>query len=183
MPESQKTDVNYDAVNVAPQGGPHNPYDDALAFRSLLGAVHGEFERTVNANMVSESNTLKKVNGRAILEKGVKELMGKKPDQNILPVIDPQQQVTQPKPKETWFPSESYGLNHTQPLQQPIVPNTIQETNTNNEQMEFNFDNTATAQSIFDKLDDIEIRLNNLTKLVENLQKKPSVKKTATKKK
>lgn len=177
MPEPEKTDVNYDAVNVAPQGGPHNPYDDALAFRSLLGAVHSEFDRTVNANMVSESNTLKKVNGKAILEKGVMELMGKAPVQsNIPPVIDSQQHMVP-------IPSQSHELNHVQPPQQPVVPNTVQEATIDDGQMEFNFDNTATAQSIFNKLDDIETKLNNLYKLLKNLQDTPSEKKITTKKK
>ena len=175
MPEQTQTDVNYDAVNAASQGGSHNPYDDALAFRTLLGAVHGEFDKMVNNNLVSESNTLKKVNGKAILEKGVMELMGKQQVQpNIPPVLNPAEQIPAPQVvKEPKHPVQQQLLP-TQPVNLPEV---------DPGQMEFNFDKSATAQQIFDKLEDIDIKLNNLYKLVESLQKKPTARKTITKKK
>lgn len=175
MPEQTQTDVNYDAVNAASQGGPHNPYDDALAFRTLLGAVHGEFNRMVNDNLVSESNTLKKVNGKAILEKGVMELIGKQPVQpNVPPVLNPAEQL----------PTAQVVEQPQQPIQQQLLPTQpviLPEVDPG--QMEFNFDKSATAQQIFDKLEDIDIKLNNLYKLVESLQKKPTARKTITKKK
>jgi len=175
MPEQTQTDVNYDAVNVASQGRPHNPFDDALAFKSLLGAVHGEFNRMVNDNLVSESNTLKKVNGKAILEKGVMELMGKQQVQpNVPPVLNPNEQIPTPQVIEQPQQPVQQQLLPTQPDNSPQV---------DPGQMEFNFDNSATAQQIFDKLEDIDIKLNNLYKLVESLQKKPTSRKTTTKKK
>jgi len=69
----------------------------------------------------------------------------------------------------------------TQPNSEPVL---VQQTPVVDPgQMEFNFDNSATAQQIFDKLEDIDIKLNNLYKLVESLQKKPTATKTVTKKK
>ena len=162
MPE-ERTNVDYDAVNPA-QTGPDDPYDDALAFKSLLGAVHGEFNRMVNENMVSESNTLSKVNGKAILEKGVKEIMGKQRPvnqipQNIQAEIDqqpPPQQQPVPHPVQTAPQPATNGELFEQPQEDP-------------NQLQLNFDNTATAQDIFNKLDDLEAKLNKLTRLVENI--------------
>jgi|DEB0MinimDraft_10_1074344.scaffolds.fasta_scaffold04959_2 hypothetical protein len=182
MPEQTQTDVNYDAVNVASQGGPHNPYDDALAFKSLLGAVHGEFNRMVNDNMVTESNTCKKINGKAILEKGVMELMGKRQVQpNVPAVLNPTEQLPTPQVVEPPQQPVQQQLLPTQPNPEPVLVQ--QSPVVDPGQMEFNFDNSATAQQIFDKLEDIDIKLNNLYKLVESLQKKPTARKTVTKKK
>lgn len=162
------TNVNYDAVSPAPTG-PDNPYDDALAFKSLLGAVHGEFNRMVNDNMVSESNTLTKINGKAILEKGVKEIMGQQRPVSQIPQqveqqISQQQTAPQPAPQIQAVPQSA-------PLVQPAVdPN----------QLELNFDKSATVNEIFEKLEDIEIKLSNITKVLENLtstKKKTLVKK------
>lgn len=172
MEQKERTNVNHEAVNAAPQGGPHNPYDDALAFRSLLGAVHGEFDRMVNNNMVSESNTLKKVNGKAILEKGVMELMGKQKVQpNVPPVLNPTEQIPAPVPVAQPTPQQI-------PLPQPVVENNQPVDDPN--QLTLNFDNTATAQDIFNKLDDLETKINNLTKIVKSLL--PTKKKTIVKK-
>ena len=172
MEQKEKTDVNYEAVNAAPQGGPHNPYDDALAFKSLLGAVHGEFNRMVNDNMVSESNTLKKVNGKAILEKGVMEIMGKQQVQpNVPPVLNPNEQIPAPVTVAQPTPQQI-------PLHQPVIENTQPVEDPN--QLTLNFDNTATAQDIFNKLDDLEVKINNLTKIVQSLL--PTKKKTVVKK-
>lgn len=162
------TNVNYDAVSPAPTG-PDNPYDDALAFKSLLGAVHGEFNRMVNDNMVSESNTLTKINGKAILEKGVKEIMGQQRPVSQIPQqveqqISQQQTAPQPAPQIQAVPQSA-------PLVQPAV---------NPNQLELNFDKSATVNEIFEKLEDIEIKLSNITKVLENLtstKKKTLVKK------
>ena len=164
----ERTNVNYDAVSPAPTG-PDNPYDDALAFRSLLGAVHGEFDRMVNHNMVSESKTLQKVNGKAILEKGVKELMGKQQPVNQIPQnvdqkIAQQQPIPQPAPQIQAVPQP---VSVVQPA---VDPN----------QLELNFDKSATVNEIFEKLEDIEIKLSNITKVLENLT--PTKKKTLVKK-
>ena len=167
MPE-EHTNVDYDAVNPA-QSGPDNPYDDALAFKSLLGAVHGEFNRMVNDNMVSESNTLTKINGKAILEKGVKEIMGQQRPVNQIPQNIQAEIAQQPPPPQ---------------VQQAPLPITngelIEQPQEDPNQLQLNFDNTATAQDIFNKLDDLEAKLNKLTRLVENIT--PAKKKTLVKK-
>lgn len=162
------TNVNYDAVSPAPTG-PDNPYDDALAFKSLLGAVHGEFNRMVNDNMVSESNTLTKINGKAILEKGVKEIMGQQRPVSQIPQ-QVEQQISQQQPAPQPAP-QIQAVPQSAPLVQPAVdPN----------QLELNFDKSATVNEIFEKLEDIEIKLSNITKVLENLtstKKKTLVKK------
>ena len=167
MPE-EHTNVDYDAVNPA-QSGPDNPYDDALAFKSLLGAVHGEFNRMVNDNMVSESNTLTKINGKAILEKGVKEIMGQQRPVNQIPQNKQSEIAQQPPPPQV------------QQAPQPITNGElIEQPQEDPNQLQLNFDNTATAQDIFNKLDDLEAKLNKLTRLVENIT--PAKKKTLVKK-
>ena len=167
MPE-EHTNVDYDAVNPA-QSGPDNPYDDALAFKSLLGAVHGEFNRMVNDNMVSESNTLTKINGKAILEKGVKEIMGQQRPVNQIPQ-NIQAEIAQQPPTP-----------QIQQAPQPITNGElIEQPQEDPNQLQLNFDNTATAQDIFNKLDDLEAKLNKLTRLVENIT--PAKKKTLVKK-
>ena len=167
MPE-EHTNVDYDAVNPA-QSGPDNPYDDALAFKSLLGAVHGEFNRMVNDNMVSESNTLTKINGKAILEKGVKEIMGQQRPVNQIPQ-NIQAEIAQQPPTP-----------QVQQAPQPITNGElIEQPQEDPNQLQLNFDNTATAQDIFNKLDDLEAKLNKLTRLVENIT--PAKKKTLVKK-
>lgn len=174
MPE-ERTNVDYDAVNPA-QSGPDNPYDDALAFKSLLGAVHGEFNRMVNDNMVSESNTLTKVNGKAILEKGVKEIMGQQRPVSQIPQNLQAEIAQQPPPPQV--------QQAPQPVQQAPQPITngelIEQPQEDPNQLQLNFDNTATAQDIFNKLDDLEAKLNKLTRLVENIT--PAKKKTLVKK-
>ena len=167
MPE-EHTNVDYDAVNPA-QSGPDNPYDDALAFKSLLGAVHGEFNRMVNDNMVSESNTLTKINGKAILEKGVKEIMGQQRPVNQIPQNIQAEIAQQPPPPQV------------QQAPQPVTNGElIEQPQEDPNQLQLNFDNTATAQDIFNKLDDLEAKLNKLTRLVENIT--PAKKKTLVKK-
>ena len=151
MPE-EHTNVDYDAVNPA-QSGPDNPYDDALAFKSLLGAVHGEFNRMVNDNMVSESNTLTKINGKAILEKGVKEIMGQQRPVNQIPQ-NIQAEIAQQPPTP-----------QIQQAPQPITNGElIEQPQEDPNQLQLNFDNTATAQDIFNKLDELEAKLNKLTR-------------------
>ena len=181
MPE-EHTNVDYDAVSPA-QSGPDNPYDDALAFKSLLGAVHGEFNRMVNDNMVSESNTLTKINGKAILEKGVKEIMGQQRPVNQIPQNIQAEIAQQPPPPQVQQATQPVQ-QATQPVQQAPQPITngelIEQPQEDPNQLQLNFDNTATAQDIFNKLDDLEAKLNKLTRLVENIT--PSKKKTLVKK-
>ena len=56
----EKTNVNHEQVNSEPTAQ-SDPYDDALAFKSLLTAVHGEFNHMVNENryLRSSSNLFK----------------------------------------------------------------------------------------------------------------------------
>jgi len=154
MNNQERTPVNHEAINV--NSIKSDPYDDALAFRSLLGAVHNEFNHMVNNNMVSESNTLKKINGKQILEKGIKELMGKQTPVSQIPKnID--QQLAQPIAPQ---PSPNVSV-----VPQPIP---AAEINVDPNQLELNFDNSATAQKIYDKIEDIEIKLNKILNLLSN---------------
>ena len=150
----EKTDVNYDAITPDPTGL-ENPYDDAMAFKSLLGAVHSEFNHMVNENMVSESSTLQKINGRAILEKGVKEIMGKQPVQTQIPPQIEQQIQPPPAPQPQ--------IQQEQLFSQTVEPVTQEDPN----QLTLNFDNTATAQDIFNKLDDLESKINKIIRLLD----------------
>ena len=119
----------------------------------------------VNNNMVSESSTLKKVNGRSILEKGVNELMSRRqPVNNPLP--QPQQMPQIPPPIQQ------------APIVPPPVPEPIPITDSN--QLELNFNKTATINEIFDKLENIDIKLSKIEKILENFQS--TKKKTLVKK-
>lgn len=150
----EKSNVNYDAITPDPTGL-EDPYDDAMAFKSLLGAVHSEFNHMVNENMVSESSTLQKVNGRAILEKGVKEIMGRQPVQSQIPP-QVEQQVTPPPVPQPQIQQEQLFPQTSEPLPQED-PN----------QLTLNFDNTATAQDIFNKLDELEAKINKIIRLID----------------
>lgn len=69
-----------------------------------------------------------------------------------------QKQEVQPKPKETWFPSESYGLNHTQPAQQPVVQSPeLVPSNLNNEQI----------AEFIDKMSSMEKKIDRFFNLIE----------------
>jgi len=133
----------------------------------------------VNDNMVSESNTLTKINGKAILEKGVKEIMGQQRPVSQIPhqveqQISQQQPAPQPAPQIQAVPQPApqiQAVPQPAPLVQPAVdPN----------QLELNFDKSATVNEIFEKLEDIEIKLSNITKVLENIT--PTKKKTLVKK-
>ena len=148
MNNQERTPVNHEAINV--NSIKSDPYDDALAFRSLLGAVHNEFNHMVNNNMVSESNTLKKINGKQILEKGLNELMGKKPPVSQIPK-NIEKQPIQPTAHQP-LPNANVAIQPTPYAEIKADPN----------QLELNFDNSATAQKIYDKIEDIEIKLNKI---------------------
>ena len=112
----------------------------------------------VNDNMVSESNTLTKINGKAILEKGVKEIMGQQRPVSQIP-HQVEQQISQQQPAPQPAP-QIQAVPQPAPLVQPAVdPN----------QLELNFDKSATVNEIFEKLEDIEIKLSNITKVLENI--------------
>lgn len=172
--QPQKTEVNYEAVNLDSMG-PSDPMDDAMAFKALLGSVASEFHQNVNENMVAESTSLKKIDPRRILEKGVSEIMGQqRNDPHLPPEIQQPQPIPQPIPQPQ---PQTNGAPVPQVQIQPELPPQPQE---DPNQLTLNFDNTATAQDIFNKLDNLEAKLNKLTKLVENLtppKKKPVVKK------
>ena len=168
---SQKTDVNYEAVNLDSMG-PSDPMDDAMAFKALLGSVASEFHQNVNANMVSESSSLKRIDPRRILEKGVSEIMSRRQHDPHLP-----KEIQQPQPIPQPIP-QPQPITNGNPVQiQPVLPSQPQE---DPNQLTLNFDNTATAQDIFNKLDDLDIKLSKLTKLIESLL--PLKKKTVVKK-
>lgn len=166
--DQNNTDVNYDAVNLDPTMGPSDPYDDAMAFRSLLGAVHSEFNTIVNNNITSSSNSLRPINGKDILEKGVRELVAKKQRPDI-PVV---QEATSP----------ALVQQPTENLFKPIQSQDFQsnEQKSNSDQLEFNFDYSATAQNIYDCLESIDLKLDKLLKAFEEvtIRKKRTTKKS-----
>jgi len=169
--QPQKSDVNYEAVNLDSMG-PSDPMDDAMAFKALLGSVAREFHQNVNENMVSESTSLKKIDPRSILEKGVNEIMGQRRHDPHLP-----REIQQPQPIPQPIPQPQPQTNGHPVQFQPELPPQPQE---DPNQLTLNFDNTATAQDIFNKLDDLDIKLSKLTKLIESLL--PLKKKTVVKK-
>jgi len=169
--QPQKSDVNYEAVNLDSMG-PSDPMDDAMAFKALLGSVASEFHQNVNENMVAESTSLKKIDPRRILEKGVSEIMGhQRKDPHLPPEIQQPQPIPQPIPQP-----QPQTNGHPVQIQPELPPQPQEDPN----QLTLNFDNTATAQDIFNKLDELDIKLSKLTKLIENLS--PPKKKTVVKK-
>jgi len=157
--DQNHTDVNYDAVNLDPTQGPSDPYDDAMAFRSLLGAVHGEFNNIVNNNITSTSNSLRPIDGKEILEKGVRELVAKKQTPDI-PLISEAPPVNNPEPVPP--PAQQPTENLFEQVQPQVITSNKQKSNDN--QLEFNFDYSATAQKIYDSLESIEAKLDKLLK-------------------
>jgi hypothetical protein len=157
------TDVSHDMVDLNSAMGSDNPYDDAAAFKAFLGAVHGDFNSHVNKNIVSESNTLRRVNGTNILEKGIKEIM------KINPVRDLNSLPPPPIPQ--------FNNTAATPTPAPRVQ-TIERVPDNLNQLELNFDKSATALQIFESLEQLHIKINELTRKVDNITPKLKTKKT-----
>lgn len=167
----EKTNVNHEQVNSEPTAQ-SDPYDDALAFKSLLTAVHGEFNHMVNDNMVENTANLNRINGAQILEKGVKEIMGHQRPENQIPE-QIQHQIEQPLPPQPAQQQPPPPQLIPQPQPEPVV---LEDPN----QLQLDFDRSATVTEIFDKLENLETKINKILKLLE----KPTVtkKKTVVKK-
>ena len=158
--ENNTSNVNYDELRLDPQG-PSDPYDDALAFRSLLGAVHNEFNTIVNNNITGASSSLHRIDARPILEKGVKELISKQPPAP-LPIEIPE--------KHNQTETVNNSNNIFVPLAEVVPPPAPAEwCKKDDDQLEFNFDNTATAQKIYDALENIDIKIDTIESKLDKI--------------
>ncbi|MEE9572561.1 MAG: hypothetical protein V3W20_05915 [Candidatus Neomarinimicrobiota bacterium] len=144
--QPKRTDVNYSAgldpdYNPGSGSSQGNPMEDALAIRGMFGAIHNELG-ALNANLVEQSSGLKarQIN-KEVMDRDIINLVGK-------PQTQQQQQIPQ---------------NQPQIQSQPGVQNVPPDPN----QFEFNFDNSATAKDIFNRLFDIESTVNKILKLLE----------------
>ena len=148
-------DPDYDLGSESSQG---NPMDDAMAIRGMFGAMHNELNE-VNSNIVEQSSGLK---ARQIN----KEVM----DRDILNLVGAQQPQAQVMNRNIPPGMNASGIGN---MPSPdIIPNVLPDPN----QIEFNFDNSATAQDILNKLDDVEKKVARFSKdlqhITELLEKK-----------
>ena len=145
--QPKRTDVNYSAgldPDYNPESGSSqgNPMDDAIAIRGMFGAMHNELNE-VNSNIVEQSTGLKNKNvDKSVMDRDILNLMGRP---------QTQQQMGQPPQP------------HQQPQHQPVAAAVEHDPN----QFEFNFDNSATAQDIFNRLSDIEAKVNKIANLLQ----------------
>jgi len=145
--QPKRTDVNYSAgldpdYNPGSESSQGNPMDDAIAIRGMFGAMHNELNE-VNSNIVETSSGLKtrQVN-KEVMDRDILNLMGRP---------QTQQQMGQPPQP------------HQQPQHQPVAAAVEHDPN----QFEFNFDNSSTAQDIFNRLSDIEAKVNKIANLLQ----------------
>jgi hypothetical protein len=136
------TQVNY-SEGLDPEYNPEsessqgNPMDDAMAIRGMFGAIHNELNE-VNSNIVEQSSGLKaRQINKQVMDRDILNLVGNP---------GTQQQQQQPQ-------------NQSQPAVQNVSPDP--------NQFEFNFDNSATAKDIFNRLFDIESTINKILKLLQ----------------
>ena len=156
------TQINYSAgldpdFNPGAEVPPADPYDDAMAIRGLFGSVHNELNE-LNSRLVEESSGLKaKSINKEVMDRDILNLVGAQPqaqavNRNIPPGMNASGIGNMPSPD--------------------IVPNVLPDPN----QIEFNFDNSATAKDIFNKLHDIEQKVASFSKdlqhITELLEKK-----------
>ena len=140
------TQVNYSAgldpdYDGGSESSPGNPMDDAMAIRGMFGAIHNELNQ-VNSNIVEQSSGLQATQvNKSVMDRDIINLVGN-------PETQQQQQITQ---------------NQSQIQSQPVVQNVSPDPN----QFEFNFDNSATAKDIFNRLFDIESTVNKILKLLQ----------------
>ena len=137
----------------AGQPPPEDPYDDAMAIRGLFGSVHNELNE-LNSRLVEQSSGLKAKNiNKQVMDRDILNLVG----------------ANQPQVKDrqgldvTVAENVPYGMNASGIGNMPspaIVPNVQNDPN----QIEFNFDNSATAKDIFNKLHDIEEKVSSYSK-------------------
>jgi len=157
------TQVNYSAgldptedPGAAPPG---NPMDDAMAIRGMFGAMHNELNE-VNSNIVEQSSGLKarQIN-KEVMDRDILNLVGRPGQTNM-----GQGGVNVAAPQNVPYAMNASGIGVAQPT--PTDPN----------QIEFNFDNSATAQDILNKLDNVEKKVarfsKDLQRITELLEKK-----------
>ena len=136
------TKVNYSAgldpdYDGGSESSPGNPMDDAMAIRGMFGAIHNELNQ-VNSNIVEQSSGLQATQvNKSVMDRDIINLVG-----------NPETQQQQQRP---------------QIQSQPVVQNVSPDPN----QFEFNFDNSATAKDIFNRLFDIESTVNKILKLLQ----------------
>lgn len=158
------TQVNYSAgldpeYNPGGESSPGNPMDDAMAIRGMFGAMHNELNE-VNNNIVEQSSGLKarQIN-KEVMDRDILNLVGRPGQPNM-----GQGGVNVTAPQNVPYAMNASGIGVTQPT--PTDPN----------QIEFNFDNSATAQDILNKLDNVEKKVarfsKDLQRITELLEKK-----------
>lgn len=158
------TQVNYSAgldpdYKPGSESSPGNPMDDAMAIRGMFGAMHNELNE-VNSNIVEQSSGLKarQIN-KEVMDRDILNLVGRPGQTNM-----GQGGVNVAAPQNVPYAMNASGIGVTQPT--PTDPN----------QIEFNFDNSATAQDILNKLDDVEKKVARFSKdlqhITELLEKK-----------
>lgn len=135
----------------AGQPPPDDPYSDAMAIRGIFGAVHNDLAQ-LNQHLVSESSGLRSKNvDKSVMDRDILQIMGKTPQQ---PQLQPQ-------------PHPGQVAHHVHPQAPVIQP---EENQHDPNQIEFNFDNSATAQDIFNRLSDIERDQTKILKLLNGIK-------------
>lgn len=164
------TQVNYSAgldPDFDPGAGPppEDPYDDAMAIRGLFGSVHNELNE-LNSRLVEQSSGLKaKSINKEVMDRDIFNLVGH-PGQQGQPIQKNMGQggIDIAASQNVPYAMNASGIGNAAPA--PIDPN----------QIEFNFDNSATAQDILNKLDDVEKKVARFSKdlqhITELLEKK-----------
>lgn len=154
--KQQTSNVDYSAgldpgaVNAQGPDPSFNPMEDAIAIRSMFGAIHNELNQ-VNENLVDPSVNLKaKQVNKTVMDRDILNIVGVTPEQQPVPQNIPQPFQPQPVPP----PQQTGQLEIPQ-----VDPN----------QLELNFDNSATANKIFEKLDDIERKLIKIESKLNSL--------------
>jgi hypothetical protein len=145
-----------------PQGGPVpeltrqlSPEEERSVLLNFMGNMYGEAKK-MDSNIIGEATTLKR---------GTSEEIKKQIEQ-----VYTQPQQSAPEPVQT-APSTESTLEEAQPMKLPIsqpISNEIVETDTN--QLTLNF-NTTEKDELFLLVEKINTRLNDLNKKVDNLTK------------
>ena len=133
--------IRYDEVNPTLNGS-DDPFELAQAFKALLGSVHSEFDNNINQKVIEQSSTLRRVDGKSILEKGVKEIMKVNPSRPDVTDDNPFRNV--PIPVQTHS-----NIAADVPKQ-------------DSHQLELNFDKSATALQIFESLERLHRKFDDI---------------------
>ena len=138
-----------------------------MAIRGLFGAVHNDLSQ-LNEHLVGEASGLKRADvNKARMDADILNLMGQKPAQ-----APPQQFPQQPVPEQI---QQQFPQQVQPPVQQPqpqTQPGPTSEENFYDpNQLEFAFDNSATAHDINDKLFSLEEKVAANNKLLKKIIK------------